>query len=102
MYSQVTFSTNAYFTLETRSLSLVPFVGFAASQCKWFMCDFCATDMKEIENAVRSITADGLLWGACKFCTVCVYSRPELYLSEPSIIRTTKLTIFIAFVVCIK
>ncbi len=23
--------------------------------------------MKEIENAVRSIVADGLLWGACKY-----------------------------------
>jgi hypothetical protein len=23
--------------------------------------------MKEIENAVRSITADGLLWGACEY-----------------------------------
>ena len=27
----------------------------------------CSLDMKEIENAVRSIEADGLLWGACKY-----------------------------------
>lgn len=25
------------------------------------------TDMKEMENAVRKIETDGLLWGACKF-----------------------------------
>lgn len=25
------------------------------------------TDMKEMENAVRSIQMDGLVWGACKF-----------------------------------
>ena len=25
------------------------------------------TDMKEMEKLVRSIEADGLLWGACKF-----------------------------------
>lgn len=24
------------------------------------------TDMKELEAAVRKITADGLVWGACK------------------------------------
>ena len=26
----------------------------------------CIVDMKEIENAVRSIERDGLLWGACE------------------------------------
>ena len=26
------------------------------------------TDMKEMEKLVRSIEADGLLWGACKSC----------------------------------
>jgi len=25
------------------------------------------TDMKEMENTVRKIETDGLLWGACKF-----------------------------------
>lgn len=25
------------------------------------------TDMKEMENKVRSIQQDGLVWGACKF-----------------------------------
>lgn len=26
------------------------------------------TDMNEMENAVRSIQMDGLVWGACKLC----------------------------------
>lgn len=25
------------------------------------------TDMKELEKCVRSVTCDGLLWGACKY-----------------------------------
>lgn len=25
------------------------------------------TDMKDLEKAVRAVTTDGLLWGACKF-----------------------------------
>lgn len=28
------------------------------------------TDMKEMENAVRKIETDGLLWGACKFFSI--------------------------------
>ena len=27
------------------------------------------TDMKKLEEAVRSVEMEGLLWGACKFCS---------------------------------
>jgi len=28
------------------------------------------TDMSKLEECVRSIEMDGLLWGACKLCTL--------------------------------
>ena len=31
------------------------------------VCFVVCADMKEIEAAVRSVQADGLLWGACKY-----------------------------------
>ena len=41
------------------------------------------TDMVALEKSVRSIEADGLLWGACKWlfyasCVIKIFSSPEL------------------------
>ena len=38
-------------------------------------CIISSLDMKEMEHLVRSISADGLLWGACEDVTVCVCVR---------------------------
>jgi len=38
------------------------------------------TDMKEMENAVRSIQMDGLVWGACKLHTLSLYRYTRICL----------------------
>ena len=43
------------------------------------------TDMKKLEEAVRSIEMPGLLWGACMILIIC-YSLVEEYLLSNTII----------------
>lgn len=46
------------------------------------------TDMKEMENAVRSIEMDGLVWGACKFYSFdCSVDITPIYLCEQIIVK---------------
>ena len=37
-----------------------------------FMPCVLAADMKELENEVRAVKKDGLLWGTCKSYLVCL------------------------------
>ena len=47
---------------------------------------FIHVDMKDIENAVRSVKADGLLWGACECYDVEGSQRVSLQSVQKSVL----------------
>ena len=69
----------------------------------WYGDVLCVTGLGLVMSCVFLLCVTGMMM-SCVFL-LCVTVDPRLsepHLSEPSIIRTTKLMIFIAFVVCIK